>query len=327
MAIISQYQVVIPGQTITAALWNAMELNIINNGLIPGGIEDLSPTDADYQTRVDPFPGSAISRPTSLEGELHRIRWQLDNIIGKTYWYEDPDVDIATLKIRFDAHTHDGTANNGPQLTSSGLASNSVTTAKITDSNVTTAKLADSAVATVKIETGAVTNDKLGASAVTGDKISATYTISSRPAFLAYNSTGRSNVTGNSVIYVVPYDAEVYDQGSNYNNSTYTFTAPVTGTYLFHFGVSLTGLQTTTHTVTALKLETTSRNYWHHISDADGMYAANLCLSFTDFAKMTAGDTALVKLQVNSGNQDVNVIDGDGSAIGDSTFFGGVLLF
>ena len=112
MAIISQYQVVIPGQTITAALWNAMELNIINNGLIPGGIEDLSPTDADYQTRVDPFPGSAISRPTSLEGELHRIRWQLDNIIGKTYWYEDPDVDIATLKIRFDAHTHDGTANN-----------------------------------------------------------------------------------------------------------------------------------------------------------------------------------------------------------------------
>ena len=57
------------------------------------------------------------------------------------------------------------------------------------------------------------------------------------------------------------------------------------------------------------------------------MYAANLCLSFTDFAKMTAGDTALVKVQVNSGNQDVNVIDGDGSALGDSTFFGGVLLF
>ena len=116
MAVISQYQVVIPGQTITAALWNGMELNIINNGLIPGGIEDYSSTDGQMQTMTDPFPASSISRPTSLAGELERIRWQFDNIIGGSNWYEDPAVDISTFKTRFDAHTHDGTTNNGPQI-------------------------------------------------------------------------------------------------------------------------------------------------------------------------------------------------------------------
>lgn len=151
MALISQYQVVIPGQSITAALWNAMELNIINNGLIPGGIEDYSATDSQMQTATDPFPGSSISKPTSLAGELERIRWQFDNIIGGTYWYEDPPVDITTFKTRFDAHTHDGTANNGPQIAAAGIASNAVTTAKILDANVTTAKIADANVTLGKL--------------------------------------------------------------------------------------------------------------------------------------------------------------------------------
>lgn len=94
---ISQYQVVIPGQVITATLWNGMELNIINNGLIWSGIDDYSATDAEMRIATDPFPGSVTSRPTSAQGELERIRFQLANITGKTYWYEDPDQAIPSL--------------------------------------------------------------------------------------------------------------------------------------------------------------------------------------------------------------------------------------
>jgi hypothetical protein len=170
---ISQYQVVIAGQLITASLWNGMELNIINNGLVPSGIDDYSTNDAQMQTQTDPYPASATSRPTSLQGELERLRYQFDNIIGKTYWYEDPDVDIATFKTRFDAHTHDGTSNNGPQIAAAGLASDSVITAKILDSNVTTAKINDLAVTTAKINDLAVTVGKIADAAVDSNKIAA----------------------------------------------------------------------------------------------------------------------------------------------------------
>lgn len=169
---ISQYQVVIAGQLITASLWNGMELNIINNGLIPAGIDDYSANDTEMQTMTDPYPAGATSRPTSLQGEMERLRFQFDNIIGKTYWYEDPDVDIATFKTRFDAHTHDGTTNNGPQIATAGLANNSVTTAKIVDANVTTNKIADGSINTAKLADASVNGAKIVPGAVGISEIS-----------------------------------------------------------------------------------------------------------------------------------------------------------
>lgn len=121
---------VIPGQTITATLWNNEYGNIYDN-LIPAGIDDYSTNDTEMQTATDPYPGGSTSRPTSLQGEIERIRFQLAAILGETYWYLDPDVDIATMKSRFDAHTHDGTSNQGPQIGTSGIADAAVTAAKI----------------------------------------------------------------------------------------------------------------------------------------------------------------------------------------------------
>lgn len=160
---------VIPGQTITASLWNN-EFDNIDTNFIPSGMDDYSTNDSQMQTTEDPFPGGATSRPTSLQGELTRLRFQLANILGETYWYNDPDVDISTFKTRFDAHTHDGTSNQGPQLAAAGLASNAVTTAKILDANVTDAKI--SAVATTKL-TGTISTAQIADSAVTADKIAA----------------------------------------------------------------------------------------------------------------------------------------------------------
>lgn len=92
---------VIAGQLITAALWNAEFANIYNN-FIPAGLDDYSLNDAQMQVQVDPFPGAATSRPTSLQGELERIRFVLAAITGKTYWYQPPDATVATLKAQGD---------------------------------------------------------------------------------------------------------------------------------------------------------------------------------------------------------------------------------
>lgn len=85
---------------ITAAAWNNEFTNLYNN-LTPGGIDDYSSTDGEMQTTTDPYPGSVVSRPTSSAGELERIRYQINQIIGKTYWYQDPSLSLEALKSAF----------------------------------------------------------------------------------------------------------------------------------------------------------------------------------------------------------------------------------
>ena len=88
--------VVIPGQVIAASLWNNEFVNIFNNGN-PQGIGAYSDTDVQMQTSTDPFPASATSRPTALSGEIERIRYILNLIIGGTYWYNHPPTTLTAL--------------------------------------------------------------------------------------------------------------------------------------------------------------------------------------------------------------------------------------
>ena len=90
---------VIPGQIISAALWNGEYTNIYNN-FIPAGMDDYSVNDSQMQVQTDPFPSGATSRATSLQGEIERLRFQLANILGETYWYNDPDATVAALTAR-----------------------------------------------------------------------------------------------------------------------------------------------------------------------------------------------------------------------------------
>lgn len=87
--------VVIPGQLITASLWNG-EFNNLFVNLIPAGIDTYSNSDVQMQASTDPFP-SGTSRPTSLAGEIERIRYILNLIIGQTFWYQHPSISLETL--------------------------------------------------------------------------------------------------------------------------------------------------------------------------------------------------------------------------------------
>lgn len=92
---------VIPGQVLTASLWNN-EYNNLYTNFTPAGMDDYSANDSQMQTATDPYPASATSRPTSLQGELERLRYQIAAITGETYWYVDPDTTIATIKTFMD---------------------------------------------------------------------------------------------------------------------------------------------------------------------------------------------------------------------------------
>lgn len=84
------------GETITAAKYNADQQNHIDNH-IPAKMDDYSETAAQMQSTTDPYPSSVVSKATSLAGEILRLRYQLNLLIGKTYWYEDPPNSMAAI--------------------------------------------------------------------------------------------------------------------------------------------------------------------------------------------------------------------------------------
>ncbi len=76
-------------EVLTASDLNAEFDNIVNN-FDPDGLDDASATATAMQATADPYPGSVVSLPTSLRGELQRIRYVIKQITGQTYWYVDP---------------------------------------------------------------------------------------------------------------------------------------------------------------------------------------------------------------------------------------------
>lgn len=90
---------VIPGQLITASLWNN-EFNNIGTNLNPSGLDGYSDTDTQMQIQTNPFPGSVTSHATSTGGEFERIRYQISAILGATtpdFWYAAVPIDLTTV--------------------------------------------------------------------------------------------------------------------------------------------------------------------------------------------------------------------------------------
>ncbi len=87
----------VPGETLTAADLNAERDNILNN-LTPGGVDDESTDVTAMQATADPYSGGAASLPTSLQGEIQRLRYLVAQLTRQTYWYVDPDFNLLGRK-------------------------------------------------------------------------------------------------------------------------------------------------------------------------------------------------------------------------------------
>jgi len=83
-----------------------------------------------------------------------------------------------------------------------------------------------------------------------------------QPAFLAVLSTTQNNVTGNNTKYSYVCDTEVFDQNSDYNNTTGIFTAPVTGRYVISARIYLSDCTTVENVTIWIVASNRSAFFW-----------------------------------------------------------------
>ena len=140
-------------------------------------------------------------------------------------------------------------------------------------------------------------------------------TTARQPAFHARNSSKDCNVTGDGTSFTVEFDSEIFDQGADYNNTSDTFTAPVTGRYLLSSTLLWGGL-TTGHCRIDNDIVTSNRTYCSKYFNAR---AGGLATQNTVLADMDACDTAYVRANVYGG---AAVVDLEAC----SNYFSGMLL-
>jgi hypothetical protein len=84
------------GLTLTANIYNTDHQNHIDNQ-VPLQMDDYSLNVTQMKVATDPGDVGTESLATSLAGELERIRFVLDAIIGDAQWYSDPAATILSL--------------------------------------------------------------------------------------------------------------------------------------------------------------------------------------------------------------------------------------
>lgn len=140
--------------------------------------------------------------------------------------------------------------------------------------------------------------------------------VSTLPFFNAFLSSSVANVTGDSTAYTIICDTEVSDIGSDYDNTTGKFTAPVDGVYHFDYAAAVNNMGAA-HTngryffkivnagVTQQLIGIGENNPYATASNANINQVAGSATVF-----MTAGWTAEVRLVVSGGTLTVGVNGG-----------------
>jgi hypothetical protein len=128
-----------------------------------------------------------------------------------------------------------------------------------------------------------------------------------QPAFWVSNSTVQSAFS-TGVSHTIEFDTERFDQNADFNTTTYTFTAPVTGRYLFSEKIQLKNLDQSARYY-EMQLVTSNKTYYTMIFDTGAFSTDPEYLSFTgtNLVDMDASDTCLCKIYQDDGAAQADV--------------------
>ncbi len=132
-----------------------------------------------------------------------------------------------------------------------------------------------------------------------------------QPAFLAYVTNVITNVTGDGTNYTLIPDTESFDQNSDFNLGTGTFTAPVSGKYAFEFAGQLQGA--TAFTAATMSIQTTSKTFTKAMALGITITGCSGTIAVT--TDMASGDTAIFTIQASDTGGKVDDVTGSSSGI------------
>ena len=172
-------------------------------------------------------------------------------------------------------------------ITTAKLAADAVTTAKITDANITTAKITDANITTAKIADDAVTAAKIS---------TVDYSSFRNPIAFSVKNTDTGAYISTSP---VPYNAEDFDLGGNFNHSSgYNFTCPVNGIYSFTFNFGICRIDAANgYIYPYLTVNGSSKGYQYLQTPSSGHYSS---ISGTYMLSLSANDVVDVKVTVGN---------------------------
>ncbi len=142
-----------------------------------------------------------------------------------------------------------------------------------------------------------------------------------QPSFLTFLTTTVTNVTGDGTTYIIVFDTEVFDQGGDLSGAT--FTAPITGRYLF-CGTQLSGGLSASTFDQQFRINTSNRVYYAEYKSSSPRDSGDQLSSSTSaLVDMDALDTANLMVRWAGGAKVVDII-GNGTDVG--TTFSGSLI-
>lgn len=149
--------------------------------------------------------------------------------------------------------------------------------------------------------------------------VSGERTMALQPAFLAIQTAAQLNLPINATT-TLTINNEIFDQHSDYNAGTYTFTAPITGRYYLHASMEITSADKASRTY-SLQITTSNRNYNTTLYLNYAADPTTLSWNVGALADMDTGDTAVVQVVIpNLGASQADVVTTG------STNFSGALI-
>ena len=145
-----------------------------------------------------------------------------------------------------------------------------------------------------------------------------------QPCFHANLSTRTAfNQTGDGTIVTIIFNTEQVDAGSNYNNATGVFTAPISGNYFFCANVTLINLSAL-HTSGNINFVGTANSYMAQLISPGAIRdtATFATLTGSILTPMTAADTMRINITVSGSTKTVGLEGDNGVAAGTTSFQG-----
>ena len=144
-----------------------------------------------------------------------------------------------------------------------------------------------------------------------------------QPAFNVFANATQSNISTSYT--TVQMNDEIFDTNADFDTSTYTFTAPVTGKYLLQAQVGITGLPlNATWFLVSILTSNRAYNFSRTTTPYDADFGSTIfSLPVTAVADMDANDTAYVRVYQYAGSTTTDIY---GHSSNPYTYFTGYLL-